>query len=247
MNADDILERASRALRQQSSSPSADARRTRSRVLARASRRARWDKLAITLAPLAAVLAMSTAWASTRGGIPLSWSRVAGFFAWQPGEPKAGATRGRAGAIVSPAVAAAPASAAHDPMAPSVPEIGVDMLPPATEARRTAPAAREEPVEQAAASQARSSDDASRLYAEAHRAHFVDRDPSAALRAWNAYLLAAPEGALVPEARYNRALALVRLGRRAEARQALEPFAKGMYGGYRGREAKELVAALGEE
>ncbi len=86
-------------------------------------------------------------------------------------------------------------------------------------------------------------DDHARLYAEAHRAHFVDGDPASALRAWNAYLAAAPEGAFVPEARYNRALTLVRLGRLDEARQALEPFARGMYGGYRAREATALLNA----
>jgi hypothetical protein len=86
--------------------------------------------------------------------------------------------------------------------------------------------------------------DAGVLYAQAHRAHFVDRDPAAALRAWDVYLAAAPDGPLAPEARYNRALALVRLGRRAEAREALAPFAAGAYGGYRAAEARALIDAL---
>ncbi len=77
-----------------------------------------------------------------------------------------------------------------------------------------------------------------------HRAHFVDGDPSSALRAWGAYLAAAPEGTFAPEAHYNRAVTLVRLGRLAEARQELEPFARGAYGGYRAREAAALLDAI---
>lgn len=80
----------------------------------------------------------------------------------------------------------------------------------------------------------------------AHQAHFVDHDFGAALRAWDAYLGAAPAGRFAPEARYNRALCLVRLGRKGEAESALRPFADGAYGGYRRDEAKALIEALGE-
>src|SRR5690606_9995452 len=58
-------------------------------------------------------------------------------------------------------------------------------------------------------------------YRAAHETHFVARDWSRALRAWDDYLAAYPKGRFAPEARYNRALALVRLGRRDEAREAL--------------------------
>jgi hypothetical protein len=74
-----------------------------------------------------------------------------------------------------------------------------------------------------------------------HTAH----DP-AALPAWDAYLRVAERGVLVPEARYNRALCLVRLGRRAEARAALQPFARGEFGGYRRAEAEALLRALAQ-
>lgn len=63
-------------------------------------------------------------------------------------------------------------------------------------------------------------------------------------RAWNAYLAAAPEGPFAPEARYNRAITLVRLGRLDEARRALEPFARDVDGGYRTREARTLLEAM---
>ncbi len=83
------------------------------------------------------------------------------------------------------------------------------------------------------------------LYRTAHRAHFTDQDPARALTSWDAYLARYPRGQFAPEARYNRALCLVRLGRTAQAKSALEPFARGDFNGYRQREAAELIGALG--
>jgi len=88
-------------------------------------------------------------------------------------------------------------------------------------------------------------DPAHALYLEAHALHFTAQDPARALSAWNVYLAAAPGGRFAVEARYNRALCLVRLGRRDEARAALEPFASGVSGGYRQDEARKLLEALG--
>lgn len=82
------------------------------------------------------------------------------------------------------------------------------------------------------------------LYRAAHRLHFVEHDAARALHAWDAYLAAVPHGRFALEARYNRALCLVRLGREDEARRALAPFAAGGYGGYRQREATELIDTL---
>jgi len=74
------------------------------------------------------------------------------------------------------------------------------------------------------------------------------RDSAAALTAWNEYLREVPGGRFALEANYNRGICLVRLGRASEARRVLEPFADGLYGGYRQSEATELVKALkGEE
>jgi TolA-binding protein len=81
------------------------------------------------------------------------------------------------------------------------------------------------------------------LYRLAHEAHFSSHDYARALTGWNAYLQAAPNGRLAPEARYNRAICLLRLGRDAEARQALEPFASGKMG-YRKNEARALLEEL---
>jgi len=80
------------------------------------------------------------------------------------------------------------------------------------------------------------------LFRRAQRLH-LNRDPRA-LTAWDDYLRVAGSGPLAPEARYNRALCLVRSGRKAEAKAALAPFANGAYGTYRRTEAAELIKAL---
>jgi hypothetical protein len=84
------------------------------------------------------------------------------------------------------------------------------------------------------------------LYRQAHELHFHGGDPVAALAAWDAYLATEPDGRFSIEARYNRALVLVRLGRYAEARAALVPFARGELAaeGYRQAEAEQLVERL---
>jgi hypothetical protein len=83
------------------------------------------------------------------------------------------------------------------------------------------------------------------LYRKAHELHFRGADHAAAIAAWDAYLAAEPTGRFVAEARYNRALLLIRVGRYAEARAALEPYARGeVAGGYRRAEASQLVERL---
>jgi hypothetical protein len=83
------------------------------------------------------------------------------------------------------------------------------------------------------------------LYRQAHEKHFRARDFAAALRAWNTYLSAFPSGTFAVEARYNRAICLVRLDQKDEARRALLPFSKGEVArGYRQAEATKLLKAL---
>lgn len=81
-------------------------------------------------------------------------------------------------------------------------------------------------------------------YRRAHEAQFRRGDCAEAVAAYDEYLRAAPQGALVPEARFHRAVCLVRLGRRDEARAALEPFARGDYGTYRQEDAQALLTRL---
>lgn len=110
-------------------------------------------------------------------------------------------------------------------------------------AAQTAPA-EAAPAEAAPVAPAAPASEQHALYKEAHRLHFVDHNPGAALAAWEVYLRVEPRGRFSTEARYNRALCLVRLGRAAEARSALDAFARGAFGGYRQAEASSLIEAL---
>jgi hypothetical protein len=85
----------------------------------------------------------------------------------------------------------------------------------------------------------------SRLYAKAHELYFHDADYAAALAAFDDYLAREPDGQFVSEARYNRGLCLVRLGRLADAKVALQPFAEGsVLSGYRQQEAAMLIEKI---
>jgi hypothetical protein len=91
--------------------------------------------------------------------------------------------------------------------------------------------------------------DLEELYARAHALHFGQHDAARALAAWDRYLTVAPPNVrrgLVLEARYNRAICLVRLGRRDEARSALRPFAEGRWGAYRRDDARRLLDTMGD-
>lgn len=81
-------------------------------------------------------------------------------------------------------------------------------------------------------------------YRVAHTAHFRGGDSQAALAAWDAYLAKFPNGVLAPDARYDRALVLVKLARWRDARAALAPFASAPAGSYRQREAAQILAAI---
>jgi TolA-binding protein len=81
-------------------------------------------------------------------------------------------------------------------------------------------------------------------YRAAHRTHFDRNDPSAALAAWDHYLAAFPHGTFAADARFNRALCLIRLGRLVEAHTALVPFAGAVRGSYRQAEAASLLQGL---
>jgi hypothetical protein len=90
------------------------------------------------------------------------------------------------------------------------------------------------------------SDGEADAYGRAHRAHFDENAPERALAAWSDYLRLYPRGAFEPEARFNRAICLVRLRRFAQAERALRPFSDGDLGGYRQSEAEQLLAWLRE-
>jgi hypothetical protein len=226
MNGDDLLARATQALRD-TTAPAREveaeaeavaattlARLERSMVGGRTRPVSRW-----VVFPLAASFVIFAAWASASGNL----SRWMALQAHDDVERSAVAPA--PSAVAPPAIGTSVVQEPSPPAASSVPE---PPSPPAP--KRPAPAP---------------SVDVDALYRDAHDAHFVRRDPAASLVAWDRYLAAAgPSGRFALEARYNRAITLVRLGRRAEAAAALKPFADGDYGGYRREEATELLRTL---
>jgi TolA-binding protein len=146
----------------------------------------------------------------------------------------------------SPGAAARPAPPAPEPVpAPAAAEPApVVAEPQVAEPAKVAPSASAVAAPAAAASASAAFQDTDGdLYRLAHEAHFTSHDYGRALAGWDAYLRAAPGGRLATEARYNRAICLLRLGREAEARRALEPFASGFMG-YRQTEARQLLQEL---
>jgi hypothetical protein len=251
---DDLLARATRALREESAGDDASARLTRARIMGSLQEgRVRSRTRVAFLIPIAATFAAATAFGAADGRAGRAFDAVARVLGVHRNAPHVKTPRPvshRAGTAgpQGPARAAAP-------VAPPVPEVAAPPPPEPTPAP-VAAAPTSSPVAATAAGErsrgasgsagGSSSDPTFELYKTAHRAHFVDRDDSRALTAWNAYLKAAPGGSFAMEARYNRALCLMRLGRGDEARVALEPFAKGRYGGYRQSDAAKLIDALGK-
>ena len=224
---DDLLKAATRALQEETADASADGQFTRARVMAslHQGKVRRRTRLAFIL-PLAACLAAGTAWGTATGRLPAAFRALS--------------------EVVSPtAKPAAPKKlqpAASRP-APAIPALEDKPAPePQPEPTKVEPQVSAKPAPSASSSAAFQDAD-SDLYRLAHEAHFASHDYARALSAWDAYLKAAPRGRLATEARYNRAICLLRLGRDAEARQALEPFADGKLG-YRQNEARELLDEL---
>lgn len=126
----------------------------------------------------------------------------------------------------TPVVASAPRPAPPPPVQTPTPRAEAPTPAPATEPAPAAP------------------DEDTRAFSVAHDVHFEGGSPAASLAAWDDYLAAYPHGRYEPEARYNRALSLARLGRLEAARDALRPFADGSFRGYRRTEAARLIEAL---
>jgi TolA-binding protein len=81
-------------------------------------------------------------------------------------------------------------------------------------------------------------------YARAHVVHFAGTSWQRALAAWDDYLRSYPRGPFVPEARFNRALCLIRLQRFETAREALRPFAAGAVGAWLSHHGGANLAGL---
>lgn len=241
---------------------------TRRAILLRAMKERRRRAIVVRLAlPLAAVLAVSTAWAAATGRLPRIYTALLETLHLAPPHEHpttastpttASFTNGRSVApppLDTNPLAAPPPSASDEPAASPVSSpvamgtFGRSPPPPAPTSRTTTVASppTSPPSSTASSAVTTTVDREESLYRTAHEAHFVTRDSSRALGAWDAYLAAYPQGRFAPEARYNRAISLVRLNRRDEAKNALRPFADGKeVGGYRQREAKDLLDAMGD-
>jgi tetratricopeptide (TPR) repeat protein len=227
----DLLARATEALRMADGRPSNEPDPTMHRVLVtlRRSRSRRRHVVTVVLS-LAAVLAGSTAWSMASGRLPAAWKSAAAYFSRAP-SPAASEVRSPKASVPAAPIAAVPEpriEAAEVPTEAPIAAASIDR------SRASSKPAREKP----------SSDPFEPLYQRAHRSHFVDGDYTKALELWNDYLQSDPRGAFALEARYNRAIALLKVGQSTEAAAALRPFADGSYGAYRQREAREIIDAL---
>lgn len=253
MSDDDLLARATRALREETAGDDTGARFTRSRIMAsvhedRVKRRTRWA----FLIPIAATFVAASAFGAATGSAHRAFEVVVqalGIHRSSAPPPRpAGARPSSVPRTTAPQptpVETAPPADTQAPLPPPPTTVTEPTPAPTLALAPAAPKAQPAtPVAPEAAPTASAPDPTFELYKSAHQAHFVDRDWSRALSGWDAYLKAAPHGALAPEARYNRALCLLRLHRNDEARASLKPFAEGRYGTYRREDAQKLIDAL---
>ena len=229
------LETAVRAARDVPSASAQEAARTRRNVLAALAGGSRWRTARALLQRRGAwlVLAVATVlFASVCAAATGTPSRIAARLGL--------ARRAATDEAVVARVATKPAVVPSALVVPSTPLVPPPELPSAAPAV-TSPVPAARPV-------VTPGPDPQVLYAQAHALHFHDRDPARALAAWDRYLAVASRdirSGFVLEARYNRAICLFRLGRREEARQALQPFADGRWGAYRRDDAQALLDELG--
>jgi hypothetical protein len=233
---DDLLKAATRALKEETAEAAEDGRFTRARVMAslHQGKVKRRTRLAFVL-PLAACLAAGTAWGAATGRLPAVFHAIGQAVSYTAKAPPP---------KVAPKAPPLPAAKAPAPSDPAPPRPEPD---PLEASKQVEPAPPKLGVvtsaKPAPSSSASFKDTDGDLYRLAHEAHFSAHDYARALAGWDAYLRAAPGGRLSTEARYNRAICLLRLGRDAEARLALEPFASGKMG-YRQNEARQLLSEL---
>lgn len=248
----DLLDRAARALRDDAAAePRAVSASWRAmdgwRDVSRAVRRmARRRRLGVILALQIAVAVLGVgAWAAVSGRLPPLFSRAvpAARPAAAAAPAHVRASRGRHD--TPPAIAQLPDPPPAAPALPANPAplalAAADPLPRAPMPAHLTP--RASPPVAAPEATAPRDTSAEDIYARAHEAQFALHDYAAALALWDAYL-ATTGGSLGLEARWNRAIALVRLGRRQPAIAALKLFAAGESDGYRQEEAQALLRAL---
>ena len=253
----DLLKQATHAL-SESGHDQQGGRYTRERLMASLhDRRRRSNTRFAVLLPMAAIFVGSTAFAAVTGRLEtmmVSALDVVGLVPkaapWSgdvlpPASPRSATGASRPKSVASPPAVPAPAvseelqAAPESAPMPATPEAPSQRSVPASEAR--------EPRGASTPARPPAENDAHEVYRRAQAAHFKNHDLAEAQRGYEAYLALQPAGRFAVDARYNRALCLVRLGRRAEAKAELERFAAGSYGGYRQADAQRLLAALNQE
>lgn len=207
---------------------------TLARVMHTVRRRKRRRRLAGALVlQLAFAMAAAGVWAATTGRLSAVWHRLGR----QPPSPSLRQPPARHQAV-KPGPQWEPIGRPASPAAAPAPPPAVSPAPAVVRSAR--------PIEHRVARSAPppSATLADDIYQQAHQAHFVRRDFAAALSGWDRYLALPSPPRFAVEARYNRAIALLRLGRRSEAADALRPFSSGDYGAYRRSEARALIEAI---
>src|SRR5262249_20126607 len=160
-------------------------------------RRRKKQRVGAVLLSLACLSMGSTAWAAATGRLPAVWRLVAGAFQHESREASpAIAPRATTRPISVPPVAIAPPPAVVPPTAPPLPAPDKEkaVRAGAQRPRRPAPTVPAATVPAQAQAQAQASDPQDTLFKAAYHAHFVARDPSAALDGWDRYLATAPDG-----------------------------------------------------
>jgi hypothetical protein len=254
----DRFDRALRGLREQEDGANPRAEETLQRVLAerRMVGLSPWKRSVRLWLPIAAVLACSTAalaWMETFGARPAVLAGVDEATTSPRGVVPPGPSTGPTPALSAPSATGTsePEAAEADPLpAPTpepprpVPTKRASSAAPASGSSAAVAAPAEPPraptVPAAPATESSEAD----VYAHAHRLHFDGGDAPAALSAWDEYLSRFPDGRFAPDARYNRAIDLLKLHRVAEARAALQSFADGGFGGYHGDDARKLLRSI---
>lgn len=219
-----------------------DARLVRARILqSRAPRRRSRRRFSFVL-PLAAAFVASAAMAASHPGIRSAVvTQLEAMLSGTPALPSPSppsAPRRVPPATVAPL---APVSVSSPPISnDSASPIAVDDLPLAPPSTTVSSKELGLPVPSRAAPE----DPQLVAYRAAHRTHHDSGDARAALSAWDRYLDEFPAGSFADDARFNRALCLIRLGQLVAARAALSSFANAPAGSYRQAEAASLLHGL---
>jgi len=213
-----------RALREMTATP-ADGGATRSRVLSRLAdqprRRRTHELVLLAIVLLSAVPAVSAGWK---------------YLSRAPDQANSATGSG-----VSRRQALPPQAGPHvdEPGIPATGESELSASPPpvTTPARATAEAS-------APAKQPKTEVSDLDLYGRAHEAHFHENNFRKALRLWMEYADRYPQGRFLPEAQFNRAVCLLRMGDRQAARRVLAKLVKSPTPDHPKDDAERLLAEI---